>query len=253
MSDTIDKILFSNACQMAANTHQGQNGIGTLKEKTVHSVLKFYYAPDISCHEIKIGNYVADIYKDGKIYEIQTRNFSLMRNKLNFFLQEYDVTIIYPITHKKWISWLDIETGELSAKRKSPKTGTLYQIIPELYKIKMFINNPNLHFILCFIDVEEIRYLNGWSRDKKKGSSRMDGTPIDIFDEIKIQSMFDYMKFLPDTLEDGFTSKDLAKAAKISQKNAGILLNVLLETNVVSRIGKIKNYYTYQKLISNHL
>lgn len=226
---------------------QGQNGIGTLREKTIHSVLKYYYAPNPAYHEIKIGQYIADICIDGEIFEVQTRNFNTMRAKLQYFLQEHDVTIIYPVAHTKWLSWLDMETGELSPKRKSPKTGTLYQIIPELYKIKMFIGNPKLHFIIALIDVEETRYLNGWSYNKKRGSSRMDGIPVDIFDEVRIDTMSDYFIFLPDTLPEKFTSKDFSKAAKIPQQKAGTLLNVLLETKIIERIGKIGNSFLYQK------
>lgn len=226
---------------------QGQKGIGTLREKTIHSVLKYYYAPNPAFHEIKIGSYVADICIDGEIFEVQTRNFNTMRDKLDFFLQEHDVTIIYPVAHTKWLSWLDMETGELSKKRKSPKTGTFYQIIPELYRIKMFLANPKLHFIISLIDVEETRYLNGWSYDKKRGSTRMDGTPVDIFDEFRIDTMEDYAKLLPDALPKQFTTKDYAKYAHIPQQLASTGLNILLETNTVERIGKIRNAYVYQK------
>ena len=226
---------------------QGQNGIGTLQEKTIHSVLKYYYAPNPDYHEVKIGPFVADICIDGELFEVQTRNFNKMREKLSYFLQEYDVTIIYPVAHTKWLSWLDMETGELSPKRKSPKTGTLYQIVPELYRIKMFINNPKLHFIISLIDVEETRYLNGWSKNKKKGSSRMDGIPVGIFDEIRIDTLSDYNKFLPDILPESFTSGDLRKAAKISQKTASTLLNILSEIQIVERIGKKGRSYLYQK------
>lgn len=246
MQTTIDQNLFSEACYKMIGSLQGQNGIGTLREKTIHSVLKYYYAPDSSYHEIKIGPYVADICVDGEIFEVQTRNFNKMREKLDYFLQEHDVTIIYPVAHTKWLSWLDMETGELSPKRKSPKTGTFYQIIPELYKIKMFISNPKLHFIISLIDVEETRYLNGWSRDKKRGSSRMDGIPVGIFDEIRIDNFSDYLLFLPDTLPERFTSKDLGKAAKIPQGSASTLLNVLLETKIIDRVGKTGNSYLYQ-------
>lgn len=247
MQNTIDKKLFSEACYKMVGELQGQNGIGTLREKTIHSVLKYYYAPDPSYHEIKIGQYVADICVDGEIFEVQTRNFNTMRAKLQYFLQEHDVTIIYPVAHTKWLSWLDMETGELTPKRKSPKTGTLYQIIPELYKIKMFIGNPKLHFIISLIDVEETRYLNGWSYNKKRGSSRMDGIPVDIYDEVRIDTMSDYFKFLPDTLPEKFTSKDLSKAAKIPQQRASTLLNVLLETEIIERIGKSGNSFLYHK------
>lgn len=244
---TVDKALFSAACMQMIGALQGQNGIGTLREKTIHSVLKYYYAPNPAYHEIKIGSYVADICVDGEIFEIQTRNFNTMRDKLAYFLTEHDVTIVYPVAHTKWLSWLDTETGELSAKRKSPKTGTMYQIIPELYKIKMFLSNPRLHFIISLIDVEETRYLNGWSYDKKRGSSRMDGIPTDIYDEIRIDSAADYAKFLPDTLPVPFTTKDMAKNAHITQRYATVALNILLETNTVKRIGKQGNLYLYEK------
>ena len=247
MQNTIDKKLFSEACYKMIGALQGQNGIGTLREKTIHSVLKYYYAPDPAYHEIRIGSYVADICMDGEIYEVQTRNFNTMRSKLEYFLQEHDVTIIYPVAHTKWLSWLDMETGELSPKRKSPKTGTFYQIIPELYKIKMFISNPRLHFIISLIDVEETRYLNGWSRNKKRGSSRMDGIPVALFDEIRIDTFDDYMVFLPDTLPERFTSKDLVKTAKTPLGSAGTLLNVLLDTKIIDRVGKTGNSYLYQK------
>ncbi len=247
MQTTIDQNLFSEACYKMIGALQGQNGIGTLREKTIHSVLKYYYAPDSVYHEIKIGSYVADICVDGEIFEVQTRNFNKMRDKLDFFLKEHDVTIIYPVAHTKWLLWLDTETGALTPKRKSPKTGTIYQIIPELYKIKMFISNPRLHLIISLIDVEETRYLNGWSRDKKKGSSRMDGIPVGIYDEVRIDTFDDYTIFLPDALPETFTSKDLGKAAKISPNRAATLLNVLLETNAVSRVGKSGHSYLYQK------
>lgn len=247
MQSTIDQKLFSEACYKMIGALQGQNGIGTLQEKTIHSVLKYYYAPDSAYHEIKIGSYVADICIDGDIYEVQTRNFHAMRNKLNNFLQNYNVTIIYPVAHTKWLSWLDMDTGELTPKRKSPKTGTFYQIIPELYKIKMFVSNPRLHFIISLIDVEETRCLNGWSRDKKKGSSRMDGIPVGIYDEVRINTFADYKIFLPDTLTEPFTSKDLSKAAKIPQNKAATLLNILLETKIIRRIGKSGKSYLYQK------
>ena len=90
----------------------------------------------------------------------------------------------------------------------------------------------------------------------KKGSSRMDGIPVGIYDEVRIDTFDDYTIFLPDALPETFTSKDLGKAAKISPNRAATLLNVLLETNVVSRVGKSGHSYLYQKgyqkMISAH-
>ena len=44
-----------------------RQGIGTLSEKTVHAVMKNYYAPDTDMHEIPIENFVADIYTGQEI------------------------------------------------------------------------------------------------------------------------------------------------------------------------------------------
>ena len=73
----------------------------------------------------------------------------------------------------------------------------------------------------------------------------MDGIPVDIFDELRIDTLGDYKKFIPENIKENFTSKDLAKAAKIPQGFAGTLLNILLETGTVKRIGKTGNSYIY--------
>lgn len=250
ITSTIDQKLFEEACHKMIGLQKGLNGIGTLQEKTIHSVLKYYYAPNPMYHEIRIDSYVADICVDGEIFEIQTRNFNTMRGKLDTFLPNHDVTIIYPIPFTKWISWIDMDTGELSKKRKSPKTGNVYQIIPELYRIKMFLKHPNLHFILSFINVEEYRLLNGWSRNKKKGASRQDGIPTELVQEIYLSSLSDYDIFLPGELKEPFTSKDFQKAAKIPLSYAQKTLLILNHIGTVERIGKIGKMYLYKKSMS---
>lgn len=247
ITSTIDKALFKEARKKMTGIQKGLHGIGTLQEKTVHSVLKYYYAPNPIYHEKKIETYVADICVDGEIFEIQTRNFNTMRGKLSSFLVEHDVTIIYPIAFTKWVQWIDMETGELSSKRKSPKKGTVYNIIPELYRIRMFLKNPNLHFILSFLEIEEHKYLNGWSKDKKRGASRADGFPVDIIKEVYLSNIMDYTVFLPEQLPDIFCSKDLSKQAKIPLHYAQKTLLLLHDLELVERIGKKGNLYLYKK------
>ena len=107
-----------------------RRGIGTLSEKTVHAVMKNYYTPDTDMHEIPIKKiFVArHLHIGQEIIEIQTRAFNKMRRKLDAFLPLYPVTIVYPIPHIKWLSWINEETRETSPKRKSPKTGNPYGI-----------------------------------------------------------------------------------------------------------------------------
>lgn len=240
---------FESACQKVLTHPQTSKGIGTLKEKTVHAVLKHYYEPNEQFHEIKVGSYVADIMNNHQIIEIQTRHFNTMKQKLDAFLSHYQVTIVYPVAYIKWIRWIDEETGEISPKRKSPKTGTIYRIIPELYRIKDYLAHPNLHFIVCFLNVEESRLLNGWSKDKKKGSTRDDGIPVALVDEIHLSSLRDFHHLLPSDLPNPFTSKDYKQKAKITQKVASTGLHILHHLGVIQRIGKQGHAYLYKRIL----
>ena len=241
-----DKEAFELAKEKIIGVDRQRLGIGTLSEKTVHAILKNYYEPDEDKQEIPIENYVADIYSDGAILEIQTRQFNKLRDKLSAFLPLYTVTVVYPIPREKWLIWIDEESGELSKKRKSPAKGNPYVAFKELYKIKMFLKDPNIRFKLVLLDMEEYRLLNGWSKDKKKGSSRYDRIPTRLVEEIDITCIQDYMQFVPIDLEEPFTTKDFAKSAHIPVKLAQTVLNILLYLQIVKRVGKRGNSYEYE-------
>lgn len=238
--------LFEEAKRRIIGAERQRQGIGTLSEKTVHAILKLYYAPDTDQHEIPIENYVADIYTGKEIIEIQTRQFNRMRDKLSVFLEQYPVTIVYPIPRYKWLIWIDEETGALSKPRRSPQKGNVYMAFPELYKIKMFLTNPGLHLKFVLLDMEEYRLLNGWSRDRKKGSHRFDRIPSALAEEVSVDGVLDYMQFVPYELEEYFTSKDFAQAAHISRSLAQTVLNILTHVGCVSREGKQGNNILYR-------
>ena len=237
---------FEQAKQKIIGIDRQRLGIGTLSEKTVHAILKNYYEPDEDRQEIPIENYVADIYSDGEIIEIQTRHFNKLRDKLQTFLSLYPVTVVYPIPREKWLIWVDEESGELSKKRKSPAKGNPYVAFVELYKIKMYLKNPNLRFRFVLIDMEEYRLLNGWSKDKKKGSTRYDRIPTQLVEEVEINCPEDYMQFVPYELEDDFTTKDFAKAAHIPVNLAQTVLSILFFVGTVERVGKQGRAYLYR-------
>lgn len=239
------KEQFEQAREKIVGKERLRQGIGTLSEKTVHAVLKNAYAPDEDMHEIPIENYVADIYTGTEIIEIQTRQFNKMRNKLSAFLPQYPVTVVYPIPHRKWLIWIDEETGELSNKRKSPAVGNVYLAFIELYKIKNFLPDKNLRLQFVLLDVEEYRLLNGWSKDKKKGSCRYDRIPVGFVEEVSVERVEDYMRFVPYELAEKFTVKDFAKAAKIPTKLAQTVVHILHYVGVIERIGKLGKSYLY--------
>jgi len=229
-------------------TTTDKKSIGTLREKTLHATLKHYFEPDETKHEIRMGAFIADIVTDDNIIEIQTRAFDRLRKKLTEFLQIAPVVIVYPIPKTKWLLWIDEQTGEVTKKRKSPRRGHICDAIFELYKIKSFLNHPNFHFCIIFVDTEEYRYLNGWSKDKKKGSTRYDRIPVEIAEEIWFNETADYLQFIPTELQQPFTSKDYKSAAKTNLQTAQTTLNILNHLEVVKRIGKQGNSYIYERV-----
>ncbi|HAL73930.1 MAG TPA: hypothetical protein DCM45_02410 [Clostridiales bacterium] len=212
--------------------------MGTLGEKPLHAVVKHYLAVDPAWHEQKIGRHVVDIYTGERIIEIQTRHFNKMRAKLTALLPQFPVTIVYPMPARKWLIWLDPESGELSKPRLSPRRGRFNDVFFELYRIKPFLNDPNLSIHILQIDLEEYRRLNGWSHDRKKGAWRNDRLPLSLEAELLISHPADYCQLLPAGLPESFTSADLAKAAQMSDRRAQTAINVLMSLGVVKICGK---------------
>ncbi len=242
----MDLELFAKICDEQLKTIRLKEGIGTLKEKTLHIVLKNYFSPDKANHEIKIGSNYADIYDGNKIIEIQTRNFNKLRKKLDNFLPQYRVLLVYPTPYQKRLSWYDPSTGEISKSRLSPKKSNIYDSFTELYKIKQYLGHPNLSLCLMLINVNEYRVLDGWSEDRKKGSHRIDRYPTSLVDEIYINDVNDYKKFLPSSLPNEFNTKIFAKTAKIPLKKAQLALHIICYLGVIEKVGKEGNLIIYK-------
>ncbi len=237
---------FTQAREKVLGSDRNRIGIGTLSEKTLHAILKNFYEPNEDKQEIPIDRYVADIYTGTEIIEIQTGQFNRMRDKLNCFLQEFPVTIVYPVARQRWLHWIDEETGEVSEGRKSPKKGNEYSVFVELYRIKAFLTNPNLKLKIVLLDMDEYKLLNGWGKQKKNNASKYDRIPNQFVEEICIDRKEDYLQFIPYDLLEPFTVKEYAKAVKCSEKQASVALNLLHYLRIVDRVGKKGNAFLYE-------
>ena len=221
-------------------------GIGTLGEKTVHSTLKQYLSRDLSCQEIKIGTYFADVCTDGHIFEIQTRQFNKLRGKLDFFLKDHPVTVVYPVTNTNYLRWVTPDTGEITPPKKSTRKGNPLQVFAELYRIRPYLSHPNFSLKIVLMDMEEYRMLDGYGKNKKRRATKCDKFPLKLVAEYDMESPQDYMMLLPAELPDTFTTKDFAKLAKIPLALAQTTLLLLSELQIVLRTGKQGNAYIYE-------
>ncbi len=242
----LDREAFEQAKLKVLLKQNDPHGFGTLREKTVHAVMKLYYEPNEDCHEVPIEGYIADIYKDGRIIEIQNGNFNKLRPKLAVYLPVYPVTVVLPIPHHKWVVWMDETSGELSKKHKSPVTGNIYHAFPELYRIKQYLGHPNLSFAFPLVDMDEYRLLNGWSKDRKRGSSRYDRMPVALYNEVRIERTEDFMQVVPCELEQDFTVKEFARAAGIHRDLAASVVPLLMHMRILVRTGRRGREYLYE-------
>ena len=242
----MDKDAFEQAKLKVLLKQHDPHGFGTLQEKTVHAVMKLYYEPNMDYHEVPIEGYIADIYTGKRIIEVQNGNFNRLREKLKAFLPDYQVMVVLPIPHNRWIVYMDEESGELSGKRKAPGTGSIYNAFPELYKIKEHLLHPNLSFAFPLIDMDEYRVLQSKSKGRRKKGSRYDRMPLSLYDEIIMERVEDFVQVIPYELEEIFTVKEFAKTAGIHRDLAGVTLHILYHMKLVDRVGQRGREYLYR-------
>ena len=246
LSFTAEQVRFQHACDVIFHKQVQRDSIGTLSEKTLHAALKYYFEPDVSKQEVRIGRMAADIYNGDDIIEIQTRQFNKLRNKLDFFLPDYHVTIVHPIAVRKRIFQVDPETGAVSKGRLSPVKGSKYHIFPELYKIKSYLHNEHLHFCIMLLETEEYRIMPPQGKRRRRQKINSDKVPKTLIDEIYINCVDDYVQLLPTDLPEEFTSNDFSVAAGIPVSLAQSALNILFDTGTVIRVGKAGQSYLYR-------
>ncbi|MCM1524198.1 MAG: hypothetical protein NC120_07035 [Ruminococcus sp.] len=244
-----DRERFDDACRRVSSGGRLLKGIGTRGEKSVHAVLKNYFEPYQDSQEQKIGGYIADIVGEDGIIEIQTGQFSRLKEKLGAFLPLSAVTVVYPVYVNKTIVTADGETGEIKNRRRSPLKGSAYDIFYELFPIAEFLTHGNLSFAVMLLECDEYRVppqALGKKKNRRGRLSVYDRVPTALLDEIRIDRPDDWQKLIPCLFESDFTSADLAGSAGISRQTASAALNALYKGSVVLRTGKTGNAYTYR-------
>lgn len=236
---------FERATALAKESHATREGIGKLQEKLLHATLKFYLDPDETHHEIPLPcGAVADIFDGKTVTEIQNGNFSPFRLKLRRLLEEYPVTVVYPLPHKKTLFWVNPDTGERTPGRWVKK-GRFSDATPELLYISELLFHENLTLKLWLVDIEEYKLADGYGKDRKKRAHRLERIPICLADTLDIRNKEDLKKVLP-PLPDTFTAKEFLKAMGLKQGRRGsAALKLFLVSGIFSREKK-GNAYLYK-------
>ena len=237
---------FEQALDRVVNNERRREGIGTLGEKTLHAVLKYFYEEDDAFHEVKLGGFNADIARNGSIIEIQTGSFYPLRKKLDQFLVSCRVTVVHPIAVNKTLCWIDPESGQIVSKRLLSKKGRIYDVLKVLPAIKELIDDDNFTLTLIMLDIEEYRLLDGRDSTRKRRATKLEKLPTAYVEEIVFQEKRDYMMLLPDVLGNAFTFAEFQKAVRLQRVAAHRALKLFLDLGFVRLSHKEGNKHIYE-------
>ncbi len=238
--DMIDTAYFSRLCyESAAMRTEREGGINTMGEKCLHQVLKRYYEPDETRHEQSVGRYIADILRGDEIVEIQTAGFFPLKQKISAYLRDtdYRITVVHPIIEKKWVRWIDPQDGSISKRNRSPKKGSLLTETGELVYLLDHLPNDRLRFVFPRIEAEDYRLLDGWSRDRKRGSARYERIPLALCGEETLADRADFAALIPNELSAPFTARDFSVHTHLPSRPTYAVLKVLAAVGVIEEAG----------------
>lgn len=220
------------------------SGVGTLRETHLHAALKEWCAQPGDEFEVPVGNFIADIWRDGRIVEIQTRGFSSLKRKLDSLLDDYPIRIVHPIPAAKWIV-RGPHGGKSSTRRKSPKSGSVHDIFGELVSFPWLVDHPNLTLEIVMTQEEEVRHFDGNRSWRRKGWAVVDRRLLDVTESCLVSSPHDLEAMLPAELPEEFTTADLAGAIGRPRRTAQQMAYCLREMGRIEIVGKDGNALRY--------
>lgn len=247
MTETEQQQAFAEACLRTAASRRGENGIGTLGEKTLHLTLKYFYEPDDTRHERRLQGYVTDALTETGAVEIQTTQLHRLARKLDAFLPVTDVRIVCPVVTDTRILWLEPTSGEVVETRRSRLHGKPLEVLAGLCALKPQLQMPGLSVDLVSLTVDEYRLLDGTGETRKHHATRYEKIPTALLSVCSLRTPADYAALLPPGMEEPFTSAVLASSAHIRRRDAQQALNLLVSLDAVSCVGRKgrENLYRY--------
>lgn len=221
--------------------------VETLNESSLHATLKEMFCKSKSKTEVKLENYICDIVCDnGKIIEIQTSNFSNMKDKLGFLIQQHVVEIVYPILVNSYIKMLNSD-GQVRSFKKSPKHGNIFQTCKEISSIRHLVDEKNLRLKILYIEGIVTKIDDKKGRSRYKNPRIIDKSLVSILKEENYSCIKEFILHLLDILPDPFTSKDIESQGY--KRYPSYVIWFLKSLNFICENGKKGNIKIYKKQI----
>ena len=208
-----------------------------MTEHSLHLDIKEWYSLLGDKFEVKVDDFVIDVVRGGLLIEIQTRNFSAIKSKLASLVEKHRVRLVYPISGRKWILRIT-ERSEVISRRRSPRKGKLVDLFYELVRIPGLVDAENFSLEVLVIEEEEVRCNDGKGSWRRRGVSITDRKLINVTDRVLFKNSKDFLRFLPEDMDDLFTNKMLARKTGISITLARKVTYCLRKMGAIVNVGK---------------
>lgn len=216
-----------------------------MQQTALHSALKDSYVKQGATEEVLVDGYWIDVVQGDLLIEIQTRNFSAIRNKLRDLVERHSVRLVHPIALEKWIVRLPINGQTQPTRRKSPRRGRLEYVFTELVRIPDLMEHPNFSLEVLLTREEEIRLADGKGSWRRDGVSIINRRLLEIVERRLFSEPSDLRRLLPEDLDLPFTNRHLAQKLTISPRLAARMSYCLRTMHILKVAGKQKRSYLY--------
>lgn len=219
--------------------------IGSLNEKPLHASLKEWYAGPDDMFEVPVDGFLIDLVQDDYLVEIQTRNLGAMKRKLNRLLPDYRIRLIHPIAQEKWI--IKQPAKGKPSRRKSPKRGVVEDVFNELVYIPSIATHENFSLLVVLIQEEELRQHQPGKAWRRKGWVTEERRLVKVVEEHLFESLDDWIRFVPPTLAEPFTTADLAEATGQPRWRTQKIVYCLREMELIDHVATKDRFKLYAR------
>ena len=211
--------------------------IGRLRETALHAALKAWCARPGDEVEASVEGYVIDLRRGDTLIEIQTRNFSALKRKLLQLIEHYPVRLVHPIAQEKYIVRLG-RNGKVLSRRKSPKHGQAAALFAELVSFPELAARPGFTLEILLIREEELLRQGRGGSWRRRGWKIADRRLVEVVGRVELTAPRDYAAYLPASLPNLFTARDLAAQSGYPLRLAQQMVYCLRRMGVLEAAGQ---------------
>jgi hypothetical protein len=216
-------------------------------EKSLHNAIKNWYAQQGDQMEALVDGYIVDIKKDDLLVEIQTRNFSAIKNKLAALIKTHQVRLVYPVSEMKWIVRVDRKGERILSRRRSPKRGRVEDLFTELVYIPQLLDDSSFEIEVLMLHSEDILIDDGKGSWRRRRWSIHDRRMLKVVEQRLFKTPGELASTVPTFLENGFTTRQLAEKKRMPLPLTRKMIYCLRKMGLLENAGYERRAPTYRR------